>query len=141
MDYPVVITFPVHWGDLDAFGHVNNARYFTWFESARTAYFRAIGLPADKPSALGPIMASGSCDYLRPVMYPADMAAGARVTKIGNTSFGMAYGLWRVDEPRKLYARGTSVVVTFDYVEMKSVRVPEEMRAAMGRLQPELVGG
>jgi acyl-CoA thioester hydrolase len=138
MDYPIVVTFPVHWGDLDAFGHVNNARYFTWFESARVAYFRGIDLVMDRPSALGPIIASGTCDYLRPVTYPMNLAVGARVTSIGNTSFSMAYGLWQVDEPGKLYARGTSVVVAFDYAAMKKVRVPEQIRAAIARLQPEL---
>jgi acyl-CoA thioester hydrolase len=138
MDYPVIVTFPVHWGELDAFGHVNNARYFTWFESARVAYFREIGIGMDRPSALGPIVASGSCDYLRPVTYPAEMTVGATVTSIGNTSFAMAYGLWRSETPGKLYARGTTVVVAFDYVAMKKVRVPDEIRQAMARLQPEL---
>jgi len=43
-DHPVVITWPVQWGDQDAFGHVNNVVYFRWMESARIAYFRQAGV-------------------------------------------------------------------------------------------------
>ena len=38
-DYPVVIETPVAWGEMDAYGHVNNIVYFRYFESARIAYF------------------------------------------------------------------------------------------------------
>lgn len=38
-DYPVIATFPIAWGDMDAFQHVNNTRYFRYFEDARIAYF------------------------------------------------------------------------------------------------------
>ena len=42
-NYPVVLDVCVAWGDMDALGHVNNARYFSYFESARLAYFDQIG--------------------------------------------------------------------------------------------------
>jgi acyl-CoA thioesterase FadM len=42
--YPVVIEVPVAWGEMDAFGHLNNIVYFRYFESARIAYFHKIGL-------------------------------------------------------------------------------------------------
>ncbi|MFT4623328.1 MAG: acyl-CoA thioester hydrolase, partial [Myxococcota bacterium] len=38
-DWPVSVVLPVLWGDMDALGHVNNTRYFVWFEAARMAYF------------------------------------------------------------------------------------------------------
>ena len=71
--YPITIAFDVQWGDMDAFGHVNNARYFTWFESCRSVYFVRMGLRMDRPSALGPIVANLTCDYLAPVVYPANL--------------------------------------------------------------------
>ena len=48
--YPVALEVPVAWGDVDAFGHVNNTIYFRWFESARMAHFERVGLPVDRPS-------------------------------------------------------------------------------------------
>src|SRR5690242_3740498 len=87
--YPVSIEFDIHWSEMDAFGHVNNARHFTWFESCRIAYFTRIGLRVDGPSELGPILAHIGCDYLSPIVYPARLVCAARVPKIGNTSFSM----------------------------------------------------
>lgn len=133
--YPVTIALDVLWGDMDAFGHVNNARYFTWFESCRTAYFLRLGLRMDQPSPLGPIVASATCDYLAPVVYPASLVAGARVAKIGNTSFSMEYGLWKKDSPDHLVARGTSVQVLFDYPTQKKVRVPDAIRDQIAKIE------
>ena len=39
---PVSVQIPVAWGDMDAFGHVNNTVYLRWFETARIAFFRAV---------------------------------------------------------------------------------------------------
>ena|SRR5450432_530602 len=133
--YPVTIAFDVQWGDMDAFGHVNNARYFTWFESCRSAYFLRLGLRMNQPSSLGPILASVTCDYVAPVVYPASLVAGVRIPKIGNTSFAMDYGLWKKDTPDHLVARGTSVVVLFDYVSAKKVRVPDAIRDQISKIE------
>lgn len=43
-DYPVIVDFPIAWGDMDAFQHVNNIMYFKYFESARISYFERIDL-------------------------------------------------------------------------------------------------
>jgi acyl-CoA thioester hydrolase len=133
--YPVTIVFDVNWGDMDAFGHVNNARYFTWFESCRTAYFVRLGLRMDHPSSLGPIVARLSCDYIAPVSYPANLTCGVSVVKIGNTSFTMAYGLWATGKPEQLHARGESVVVLLDYDTNQKVRVPDYIRRAIDELE------
>jgi acyl-CoA thioester hydrolase len=133
--FPVTISFDVQWGEMDAFGHVNNARYFTWFESCRSVYFIRIGLRMNKPSSLGPIVARLTCDYLSPVVYPASLVAGTRVSQIGNTSFTMEYGLWNKGDPDHLVATGTSVVVLFDYTAQTKVRVPDEIRDAIAKLE------
>jgi acyl-CoA thioester hydrolase len=130
-DYPVRIEFDIHWGDMDAFGHANNARYLTWFESCRTAYFRRIGLRIVAPSAVGPIIAHTSCDYLSPIVYPARLTCGASVSKLGNTSFTMRYGLWPSDAPGALAARGEAVIVLLDYRAKQKVRIGDEMRRAI----------
>src|SRR6478752_4362546 len=89
--YPITITLPVQWSEMDALGHVNNARFFTWFESARIALFERIGVATTGPAGIGPILATTSCDFLRPVVYPATLRVGVRVSKIGETSLGMEY--------------------------------------------------
>jgi acyl-CoA thioester hydrolase len=133
--YPVTIEFDIHWGEMDAFGHVNNARHFTWFESCRIAYFLRIGLRANGPSSLGPILAHIGCDYLSPIVYPARLVCGARVSKIGNTSFAMEYALWHSGDPTKLCARGESVIVLMDYEAGHKVPVTDALRRAIDEVE------
>jgi acyl-CoA thioester hydrolase len=133
-DFPVTVAFAVHWGDMDALGHVNNARYFTWFESARIALFERVGLVAVGTPAVGPILASTRCDFLAPVRYPAELVAGTRIERLGNTSFTMGYGVAHRAEPGRLVARGEGVVVLIDYTSGAKVPIPEELRARLEAL-------
>ena len=137
-DFPLSVRFPIHWGEMDAYGHVNNARYFSWFEAARIAYMTRVGLVSPemrKPEGgVGPIVASTSADFLRPVVFPAELEVGARVTRIGNTSFTMEYA---VEDARTgvAYARGSAVLVTLRYPDYTKVPVPAELRAAIEALE------
>jgi acyl-CoA thioester hydrolase len=137
MTYPVTVEFPIHWGEMDAFGHVNNARFFTWFESARIAFLRAVGVSAESrhDEGVAPILAAAHCDYLEPVVFPIRLVVGARATKLGNTSFTLEHAVWPVGAPERVLARGTSVVVLFNYARSEKVRVPDTVRAAIATLQ------
>lgn len=129
--YPVQLEIPVAWGDMDAFGHVNNTVYFRWFESARMAFFERIGIGSDRPKKVGPILAKTTCDFLAPVEYPATVVVAVRAQRIGNTSFVMEH---EVATGGTLVARGGAVVVLIDYTTGEKVRVPDEMRAAIASL-------
>jgi len=135
--FPVVIEVPVQWGDMDALRHVNNARYFTWFETARIAYIQKIGAASGVGvgAEIGPILASVTCDYLRPITFPATALVGARVSEVGNSSLRMDYAVERADAPDDLAARGTSVIVLVRYATLEKVRVPDEARAAISALE------
>jgi len=132
--YPVSVRFPVQWGEMDAFGHVNNARFLTWFESARIAYLTQVGLWSATPSGLGPILASAQVDFLRPVVFPAELAVRARVSRMGTTSFLMEYA---VEDATSgvLYARGSSAIVTLSYPDYQKVPIPPALRAAIEALE------
>ena len=140
--FAVHLELPVLWGDMDALRHVNNARYFAWFESVRIAYFDRLraAFPggAHAPAGLaevGPILASTKCDYLRPVTYPGKVLVGARVAEVGNSSVRMDYAVARADAPDEPCAKGTSVVVLVRYATLEKVRVPDELRAAIAALE------
>jgi acyl-CoA thioester hydrolase len=136
MGYPVTVEFPLHWGEMDAFGHVNNARYFTWFESSRIAFFQAAGITMEHRGAVAPILAAAHCDYLEPVVFPVRLVVGARATKLGNTSVTLEHAVWPVGEPERLFARGTSVVVLLNYATGEKVRIPDTVRAGIAALSP-----
>ena len=136
MGYPVTVEFPLHWGEMDAFGHVNNARYFTWFESSRIAFFQAAGITMEHRGAVAPILAAAHCYYLEPVVFPVRLVVGARATKLGNTSVTLEHAVWPVGEPERLFARGTSVVVLLNYATGEKVRIPDTVRAGIAALSP-----
>lgn len=134
-DFPVRIRIPVHWGDMDALGHVNNARYLTYFESARFAYFREIPLGSLRnDSGQGPVLASTSCNFRRPLHYPAEIEIGARVSRVGTTSFTMDYAIFAGDTD-DLIADGQGVLVWVDYAEGNSVPLPERIKEGIERLE------
>lgn len=139
--FAVTIELPVQWGEMDALRHVNNAHFFTWFESVRIAYFDRLRAAIPGAGAtvglgeIGPILASTSCDFLRPVTYPAVVRVGARVSELGNSSMRMEYAVERTDAPEDLCAKGTSVIVLVRYATLQKVRVPDEMRTAIDALE------
>ena len=135
MTFPVTVTIPIQWGEMDALGHVNNARYFTWLESARIELLTRIGILADGPRELGPILAAIQCDFVKPAVFPATVIVGVRVSSVGRTSITMAYEIWRENKPDEVHARATSVAVLVDYRTMTKVPVPDAIRARIDALQ------
>lgn len=139
-DYPVFITLPVQWGDMDAFGHVNNTVPIRWFESARIAYLDAAGLGSMMSNeGIGPILASITCNYRKQIKYPDSIHIGARIGSFGRSSFVMEHavvshaGGW-------ICADGSSVIVAFDYQAQRPVRVPDAMRQAVAKLEGKTLG-
>ena len=141
IDFPVVVTIPLLWGDHDAFGHVNNLVYLRWCETARVEYLIRIGLWVSlPPTDIGPILASISCDYKRPLTYPDTAYIGARVTRVGNRSFQMQHRV--VSENLDTVAADvSSTIVVLDYGRNITVPVPESCRKAIEDLEskPALV--
>lgn len=130
--YPIAVEVPVAWGDMDAFGHVNNTVFIRWFETARIALCERLGLAVDRPEGIGPILATVTCDYLAPVEYPSTILTQARVTNIGGRSIGVEHV---VTINGTVVARGTAVMVLFDYAKGESVAVPDGVREAIAALR------
>lgn len=135
-DYPVVITLRVQWGEMDAFGHVNNTVPIRWFESARIAYLEAVGLSELMLQAdgVGPILAAINANYRRQVKYPDVVHIGARVGEIRRSSFTMEHAAFS-ESGGAVCADGHSVIVVYDYRSQRPVRVPDRIRQAMARVE------
>jgi acyl-CoA thioester hydrolase len=133
-EYPLVISLPLQWGDQDAFGHVNNTIYLRWCETARVQYLMRIGLWMISPEGIGPILASFSCDYRRPLTYPDTVHVGARVTRIGTSSFRMEHRVVS-DSLGVVAADAHSTIVVLDYKVQKSTPMPEAVRKEIERIE------
>ena len=121
-------TLAVRWGDMDAMGHVNNAAFFTYCESARMSYFAAIEIDRWREDGRhGPAVVSASCNFRRQVHYPATLEVGARATEIGRKSFTLEYAIRQAGSD-ELVADGHSVVVWVDYSAGKAIPLPEALK-------------
>ncbi len=124
---------PVAWGEQDLFGHVNNAVYFRWMENVRMHFLDRVGiLRSHAEHGKGVILASTTCDFKRPVHWPATMHIRTWATHIGTTSFTLAYLL--ADQQGRTVAEGTSVLVMYDYKAGHKMPIPDAVRAAIGTL-------
>ncbi len=81
--FPVVVEIPVQWGEMDAYGHVNNTVIFRFFESARVAFLeRCRFVAAYDELKIGGILHSTDCRFRQPLYYPDTVLVGARATEI-----------------------------------------------------------
>jgi acyl-CoA thioester hydrolase len=134
-EFPVVVAITVEWGDQDSFAHVNNTVYLKWCETARVAYLERIGMwGMIKSEGKGPILASATCDYRQPVLFPDTVQVGARVAKIGKSSFRMEHSLVSVAQG-VVVAESHTTLVFIEYEKGKSLPLPQHLREAMEHLE------
>lgn len=124
-------TFNIAWGDMDALGHVNNARYFDYFQEARIEWLSELNLGLT--DQIGPVVIQVGCTFFKPVIYPATVEIRTNIHSLGNTSFNMDYDLYQGDS---LMAHGTSKIVWIDYTKQKSVPIPEIIRGLFEQHTP-----
>lgn len=135
-DALLVVSLPitVAWGEQDAFGHVNNIVYFRYFESVRMLFLERVGiLRSHAEQGIGVILASTTCDFHRPVHWPATLVVRTGRVKVGTTSFTMRYEI--TDGTGNMVASGSSVQVMYDYRAGNKVPIPASVRSAMAALQ------
>ncbi|MGF6369354.1 acyl-CoA thioester hydrolase [Paraburkholderia sp. RAU6.4a] len=125
------MTMPIRWGDMDAFGHVNNTVYFRYMEQVRISWFEHMDFVGQRAHGQGPVIVNASMEFLKQLHYPGDVIGRMSVATPGRSSFDTAFELLRADEPDTLYARGAARCVWIDYAAGKSVPVPDVLRAAI----------
>ena len=133
--FPVVIEIPVQWGEMDAYGHVNNTVVFRFFESARIAFLDACNfIRAYDELKIGAILHSTACRFRQPLYYPDTVRIGARVTQIQTDRFEMEYVVFSTSQ-QAVAAEGTATVVSFDYHERAKTSLPEMVVAGLAELR------
>ena len=108
--YPVIHHQPIHWGEMDAFNHLNNVVYYRYAESARIGYLQALGM---FDGSMITVLAQSSCQYLRPVIYPDTLLLGVRCQRLGRTSIVIEYSYYSTAQ-QAVVATAEAVVVRLD---------------------------
>lgn len=128
--YPRFRPIPTRWADNDIYGHVNNAAYYGFFDTAVNCFLiEEAGLDIHGGNVIGLVVETG-CNYFAALAYPETVEAGVRVARIGNSSVTYQIGLFREgeDEPA---AQGHFVHVYVDRDTRRPVSLPDAMRQAL----------
>ncbi len=115
--------FDIAWGDMDALGHVNNARYFDYFQQARIEWLASLQL--DMRNSTGPVVVHIACTYLKPVVYPATLTLFSKLHTLGRSSMVLDHDLYQGEQ---LMAQGICKIVWVDYAINKAIPFPDKIR-------------
>ena len=128
------LTIPTRWMDNDVYGHVNNAVYYSYFDTVINRYLiDEGGLDFRNGSVVG-IAVETMCRFHRSFSYPEDVEAGLGVGKLGNSSVRYNVGLFGAREAMAR-AEGHFVHVFVDRSSMRPVPIPDRARLALAKLQ------
>lgn len=134
MLYPVKLPLRLDWSEMDLFGHINNVAYFKYIQASRVNYWEAIGLSGmHSHMSMGPILASTSCKFLKPLFYPGNIVVQASVSFIKTTSFGISHQI--LNDKHEVAATAEDVVVLYDFNKNEKVAIPDTMRNEIERLE------
>jgi acyl-CoA thioester hydrolase len=82
------------WMDNDAYGHVNNVVYYSWFDTAVNAYLVEHGaLDVAHGASIG-LVVETHCNYFAPLSFPQTVDVGLRVAHRGTSSVRYELGIF-----------------------------------------------
>lgn len=119
-------TLTTRWKDNDNWGHVNNAVYNSWIDTAITSHLWSI-LPDFGASQIIPVAAETRVIFHAPVCHPASIVTGLRVEHLGNSSMRCSVGIFEGTQTTAS-AWGHMVHVWIDRLTNQSVRIPDSIR-------------
>jgi acyl-CoA thioester hydrolase len=137
--YAAFLPIPTRWMDNDAYGHVNNVTYYSYFDTAVNEHLiRAGGLDIRRSEAIG-VVVETACRFHKPLSFPETVDAGLRVVHIGRSSVSYEIGLFRHgDDDAAATGRFVHVWVARD--ERRPVPIPGAIRAALEPLRHSAPG-
>lgn len=133
-DFKHFHTITTRWMDNDAYGHVNNVVYYSWFDTVVNEFLIANEVLDIEHSPVIGLVIETQCNYFASVAFPERIDAGLRVTKLGNSSVRYEVGIFREGE-ESASAQGHFVHVYVDRVSRKPSAIPENMRALLQTIE------
>ncbi|HVN80600.1 MAG TPA: thioesterase family protein [Terriglobia bacterium] len=133
-DFKFSIPLEVRFRDLDAFGHVNNAVYLTYFEIARCRYWiQMFGIHSFEE--IGFLVVRTECNYRLPVRFGQTVRVAARISELRNSSFVFEYEVADDEDKGRLVADGKSVQVFIDPKVEQKIMIPPEIRLRISEFE------
>lgn len=116
----------LRFSDLDAYGHVNSAVYFTYLETARVKLFDRFFREVTE-KGIFTVVARAECNFKIPIMLYDEIVVTLWIGKMGRSSFDIEYRLH--DGGEKTYAIASTTMVCFDNVKKATMPIPESIKA------------
>lgn len=121
----------VRWGDVDSFGHVNNAVYLAYLEQCRSAWMSSVPCHWQDGEA-GPVVANVNINYRRPIHWPERLEVTLRPESPGRSSIKVHSEIRsKPSDPKAAVVRYADAVVTLVWIDKKSgesVPLPSSIR-------------
>lgn len=121
------------WMDNDAYGHVNNVQYYSYFDTAVNGWLMEQGLLDFRTSPVIGLVVETGCTYFESVSFPEALEAGIAVSRLGRSSVRYEIGIFRAGGERAV-AQGCFVHVYVDRATQRPVGIPDAIRAALDAL-------
>jgi acyl-CoA thioester hydrolase len=132
--YPVFRNITTRWMDNDAYGHVNNVVYYSWFDTAVNAHLIEHGvLDIHNGDSIG-LVVETQCNYFAPLAFPQTVEAGIRVAHQGSSSVRYEVGLFAQGEPLSA-ARGHFVHVYVDRITRRPKPLAPKFQSVLDKLK------
>ena len=128
-NYRAFVLATTRWKDNDVYGHINNAVYNSWMDTAVTECFRAF-LPELPHTTVIPVAAETTLTFYRSIVHPARVETGLRVDRLGNSSVCCGVGIF-VEGQVEAAAWGHMVHVWVDRQTNQAVPIPTEVRRGL----------
>jgi acyl-CoA thioester hydrolase len=122
------------WMDNDAYGHVNNVVYYSWFDTVVNEFLITNGALDIEHGAVIGLVVETQCNYFASVAFPERISAGLCVTKLGNSSVRYEVSIFR-EEDETASAQGHFIHVYVDRVTRKPTSIPDSMRTLLQSIQ------
>jgi acyl-CoA thioester hydrolase len=129
-DYRHYHAITTRWMDNDAYRHVNNVVYYSWFDTVVNQYLISRGVLDIERSAVIGLVVETHCQYFSPVSFPDTVHAGLRVASLGTSSVRYEVGLFRNDDAAAA-AQGHFIHVYVDRASNRPVPLPAPLRQAL----------
>jgi len=122
------------WMDNDAYGHVNNVVYYSWFDTTVNAYLIEQGaLDIYHSDTIGLVIET-QCNYFSPLAFPQTVDAGIRVARLGSSSVRYEVGLFAQGEELTA-AKGHFIHVYVDKANRRPVPLPTQLTSVLEKLR------
>jgi len=133
-DYRHFLPIQTRWADNDAYGHVNNVVYYSWFDTVVNEYLiRSGALDLMRSPVIG-LVVETRCSYFGELAFPQPVDAGLRVARIGSSSVRYEIGLFAAGaDPAS--AQGHFVHVYVDRASRRPATLPHPLRSALERIR------